>query len=258
MEEEVEQTPTQVAAAEAKIETALATVDKGKASIKVGQKGIAFETAAELYRMAQAFVQGGVAPKGSNPGGVMAAILKGRALGLDEITSVTQIMMISGRTMMAGALVLGLLKRAGINYRFHWTGEGNTRAAVIIAWDPSRGEGMGAWPPHTFSMGDAARAGLTSKKGDTWKAWPDEMLLWRAVSKMGRQQFPEVCAGIYVPGEIPGDPQVTVDAEVETAPPTPTVPDPLFADSLEDVPAQPVAPFASHAEADAALAEKED
>jgi hypothetical protein len=247
-EAEVEQTPTQVAAAEAKVETALSTVDKGKAAIKVGERGIAFETAAELYRMAQAFVQGGVAPAGSNAGGVMAAILKGRALGLDEITSVTQIMMIKGRTMMAGALVLGLLKRAGIDYRFWWTGEdNNTLTAHIVAWDPSRGEKKGSWPEHTFSMGDAARAGLTNKKGDTWKAWPREMLLWRAVSKMGRQQFPEVCAGIYVPGEIPGDPQVTVDPEA-MAPPAPAVPDPLFEDAQ---------PFPSHAEADRALATEE-
>lgn len=250
MADEHEETPAQIAAAEAKVDTALATVDKGKAAIKVGERGIAFETAAELYRMAQAFVAGGVAPKGSNAGGVMAAILKGRALGLDEITSVTQIMMISGRTMMAGALVLGLLKRAGINYRFHWTGEGNSRAAVISAWDPSRGEVRGSWPEHTFSMGDAARAGLTSRKGDTWKAWPDEMLLWRAVSKMGRQQFPEVCAGIYVPGEIPGDPQVSVDPETpEVAAAIPPAPDPLFD--------EPSAPFASHAEADKALAAEE-
>lgn len=240
--------------AEAKIETALATVDKGKAPIKVGEKGIAFETANELYRMAQAFVQGGVAPQGSNPGGVMAAILKGRALGLDEITAVTQIMMIRGRTMMAGALILGLLKRAGIQYRFHWTGEGNTRAAHISSWDPSRGEKQGSWPEHAFSMADAARAGLVNKKGDTWKAWPDEMLLWRAVSKMGRQQYPEVCAGIYVPGEVPGDPQVSADTEEAVVSPAdaPPQPDPLF-----DVPAEPVPPFASHEEADKALAESE-
>lgn len=253
MEQEQQETDAQAQVeAEAKVETALATVDKSnKAPIKVGERGIAFENAAELYRMAQAFVQGGVAPKGSNAGGVMAAILRGRALGLDEITSVTQIMMIAGRTMMAGALVLGLLKRAGINYRFHWTGEGNTRAAHIQAWDPSRGEKQGSWPEHVFSMADATRAGLTSKRGDTWKAWPDEMLLWRAVSKMGRQQYPEVCAGIYVPGEIPGDPQVT-EAEASAVPELPRAtgqPDPLF-----DVPAEPVPPFASHAEADAALA----
>jgi hypothetical protein len=91
------------------------------------------------------------------------------------------------------------MHRAGIEDEIWYTGEGNTRQAHIRAWWPGKKP-----KEQAFSMGDAVRAGLASK--DTYKAWPDNMLLWRAVSNLAKQAFPEIGAGIYVFGEIPGDP----------------------------------------------------
>lgn len=218
-------------------ETALTTTEPkaGKHAIKIGERGLAFESAAEVYKMADAFVRGGVAPKGMQPGAVMAAMLKGAELGIAPITAVTNILVINGRVQMAGSLILAVLKRAGIEYAFWWEGEGNKRAAFVKAWR------AGSKPmTHTFSMGDAARAGLAGK--DTYKAWPDEMLLWRAVAKVGRQQFPDVCAGIYVHGEIPGDPTPETDETAEEPRPTLAPPghDPLIA----ELSGQPTAPEA--------------
>jgi hypothetical protein len=216
-----------VAEAVVAAEQALTTTEPkdGKHPIKVGERGLSFESASEVYRMAQAFVAGGVAPKGSTAGGVMAAMMKGAELGIAPITAVTSISVVNGRTQMAGSLVLAVLKRAGVLYEFWWDGEGNKRAASIKAWMPGRKP-----MTHTFTMGDAVRAGLASK--DTYKAWPDEMLLWRAVAKMGRQQFPDVCAGIYVHGEIPGDPapDLVATATEAPAPTSPPGPDPLIAE----------------------------
>lgn len=209
-------------------ETALAQRPE-KAPIRIGERGLEFESAAEVYRMAAAFASGGVAPKGMNVGAVMAAILKGRALGLDEITSVTSIVVINGRTQMSGSLLLALLRRAGVEYDVWHTGEGNQREAHIRAWWPGKKDRQ---KERSFSMAEAARAGLATK--DTYKAWPDDMLLWRAVAKLARQEFPEIAAGIYVHGEIPGDPVVSgaapEQAGTESAPRPAPGADPMLAD----------------------------
>lgn len=231
-------------------ETALTTGTREQCMpIKIGEHGVAFESAAEMFKLCNALVVGGVAPKGMTPGAVMASMLKGRALGLDEITSVTSIAVINGRTQMAGSLLLGLMRRAGIEYDIWHEGEANQRAAWIRAWWPGKKDRAKS---RSFSMGDAARAGLLSK--DSYRAWPDDMLLWRAVAKLARQEFPEIGAGIYVHGEVPGDPAPDVEAAnlEPAAAPAPPPPHPLLAELKGDP-----TPFPSHAEADAALAEQE-
>jgi len=184
---------------DAQIETALAVVPKDKAAIAIGERGLAFENAAELYRFSEALVKSGVVPKGSTAGAVMAAILKGRALGLDEVTSLTNITVINGRVQMGGALVLALVRKhhACAEGPTYWhEGEGNTRAAFVKARRVDEREAV----VHRFGLDDAARAGLTSK--DTYRQWTDDMLLWRAVARMGRRQFSDLLAGVYVPGEV--------------------------------------------------------
>lgn len=172
------------------------------------------------------------------PGGAMAAILKGRALGLDEITAVTNIVVVKGRTQMAGSLLLALMRKAGIDYDVWHEGEGNTRTAFIKAWWPGKKDRA---KTRSFSMGDAARAGLVTK--DSYKAWPDDMLLWRAVARLARQEFPELAAGIYVFGEVPGDPAPDTGEQVETPAEAPRTaapgPDPLLAE-LASKPAAPI------------------
>jgi len=193
------------------IEASLATTPKEvRTPIKVGERGLAFETAAEVFRMASAFVKDGVAPKGMTAGAAMAAMLKGQALGLDPVTSVTSITVINGRTQVQGSLLLALLRRAGVDYDISYSGDGNTLAATIRAWWPDK---KARAKERTFTMGDAVRAGLAGK--ETYKAWPREMLLWRAVAALARQEFPEVAAGIYVHGEIPGDPPPAIDTPAD-------------------------------------------
>ncbi len=230
---------------EGQVEQALAVLPKDKTAIALGERGLAFENAAELYRIADAFVKGGVAPKGATAGGVMAAILKGRALGLDEITSLSNIVVIGGRVQMGGALVLALVRRhhaCAEGPTYWWRGKGETRAAFVRA---RRVDERGAIT-HRFGMEEAVRAGLASK--ETYRQWGDDMLLWRAVARMGRRQFPDILAGCYVPGEVVealGAAPVEPGRPAEEPPPG----DPLLDElggPVEDlpVPSVPIAPAA--------------
>jgi hypothetical protein len=249
---------------EGQVEQALAVVPT-KAPIRVGERGLAFENAAEVFRMAEAFVRGGVAPKGATPGGVMAAILKGRSLGLDEVTSLGSITVVNGRVQIGGALILALVRKhqACAELTYKWEGEGNTRAAIVRARRVEEREAT----EHRFGMDDAARAGLASK--EAYRTWPDEMLLWRAVSRMGRRQFSDVLAGVYVAGEVveatlaiepslaerrPAAPLRTADALLDELAPPPAADQPQAGPAA--LPTTPP-PFESHAEADRAIAEGE-
>jgi hypothetical protein len=207
---------------DAQVEQALAVAPKDKAAIAIGERGLAFESASEVYRMAQAFVSGGVAPKGATPGAVMAAMLKGRALGLDEITAISSITVVGGRVQMGGALILALIRKhqaCAEGPTYWWEGEGNQRAAFVRARRADEREAV----THRFGMDDASRAGLLVK--DSYKHWPDEMLLWRAVARMGRLQFSDVLAGVYVPGELQ---EAAAEPDPSPAPSEPPPADPLL------------------------------
>jgi hypothetical protein len=213
---------------EQQMETALAVVPKDKTAIALGERGLAFENAGELYRMSDAFVKGGVAPRGTTAGGAMAALLKGRALGLDEVTALTNITVVNGRVTIGGSLILALVRKhhACAELAYRWEGEGNTRAAIIRARRIDERDATET----RFGWDDAVRAGLASK--DCYRAYPDDMLLWRAAARMGRRQFPDILAGCYVPGEI-----VEVEAPGPAAPPPTDEPppqDPLLAELSGD------------------------
>jgi hypothetical protein len=54
----------------------------------------------------------------------------------------------------------------------------------------------------SFSLSEAKRAGLT---GAVWQKYQEDMLFWRALSRLARQLFPDVIKGCYVQGEIQED-----------------------------------------------------
>ena len=51
-----------------------------------------------------------------------------------------------------------------------------------------------------YYWSEAASAGLATK--DTWKKFPRDMMYSRCISRMGRQVFPDVTTGCYLPDEL--------------------------------------------------------
>lgn len=129
---------------------------------------------------------------------------------------------------------------------------------IAVAWRTSYAEA----DRREFTVKDARLAGLWGKDGP-WKQYPRRQLAWRALGFLARDVFPDVLGGFPLAEESQDfEPVVAQQTPTERAAMLPPPkPDPLFEvlgapdfASHSDV---DLAPFASHAEADRAIAEAE-
>lgn len=145
---------------------------------------------------------------------IMATILKGRALGLDDMHALTAIHFIEGKPTLSAETMVMLARRAGHSITGEY-GEGKVTARG------SRGD-TGDEMTVTWTLEMAQRASLMGK--DNWKKYPEAMLWARAASQLCRMLFADVLAGIgYTPEELERSPEEKVaDAIGEVKPPADT------------------------------------
>lgn len=132
-------------------------------------------------------------------GDVLAAFIRSGELHLSPFTGVSQMHSINGRVGISAELMRALILRAGHDLHIE---RSDAQACTIRGrradWDESR------WTAVTFTMDDAARAGLLedkrSKDGrvtpSMYKKWPAALLLARASTTLARMVFPDVIAGL--------------------------------------------------------------
>jgi len=124
---------------------------------------------------------------------IVAAGLAGRAYGWDVMTSMRQFHVIEGTASLRPESMLGLVRQAGHSVTLEVT-EGK---AVATGKRIDTGDEHSA----VFTMADAKAAGLADKRN--WQQYQENMLTWRAVSKLCRVLFPDVVLGAgYVPEEL--------------------------------------------------------
>ncbi|PKQ30907.1 MAG: hypothetical protein CVT62_10565 [Actinobacteria bacterium HGW-Actinobacteria-2] len=142
------------------------------------------------------FVPGGL--RGSVPKTV-AAILHGRELGLPPMTSLAHTQVINGRPGTSAEVMRALILQAGHDLHIEVsTAERCTIKGRRSGWAEDR------WTTVTFTMQDAARAGLLedkrSKDGrvtpSMYKKWPQALLLARASTILARMIFADVIHGM--------------------------------------------------------------
>lgn len=121
------------------------------------------------------------------PDAIMATILKGRALGLDDIHSLTAINFIEGKATLAAETMLTLVRRQG--HSVGWEAVPGESCTVTGTRKDTGDTGTVTW-----TLGMAKDAGLTGK--DNWRRYPDQMLFWRAVSQLCRFLFADVLMGV--------------------------------------------------------------
>jgi hypothetical protein len=155
-----------------------------------------------------------------NAAKVLLAFEMGAMLGLAPIASLQSINVIEGKASISPQLMLALFRRAGhkVSIEKKGTLEGGDFAAVVTLTRTDGQVYSATWTPH-----DAVRAGLAdsyapdpvtglwvvlAKKGKynnptPWEKYPKNMLVWRAVSEVGREGASEELMGlIYTPEEL--------------------------------------------------------
>jgi hypothetical protein len=184
---------------------------KANAMVRLGG-GVLFQTVAEVWMVAEGLHRGGAGPKGSTVGTIAASILKGQSLGLDAVTSMSNVTVTNGRVGIMGDLALGLLRRTGLinpklggYWREEFIGESEERSCRISACRHDTGEEA----TRSFSVADARRAGLVNKKTEAaseytpvWRGFLDRMLRYRALGFLTRDLFGDVLLGLYMTEEL--------------------------------------------------------
>jgi hypothetical protein len=153
-----------------------------------------------LYRLAKALsMSGDMVPMTfrGNPEAVLAAILRGREVGLAPMQALLSIAVINGRPVIWGDAPLALVQQAGHHVDVEYEGSGDTLVAVATL---TRGD-TGRQIVRRFGIADAKRAGLFSKPGP-WQQYPQRMLAHRARSWAIRDGAADVLMGVQIAKEV--------------------------------------------------------
>ena len=199
-------------------------------SIAMGSGGLALTSLEDAHRFAKYVVASGLAPKGDTPEAVLVKFQVGAELGLPPMRSMSVIAVVNGRPQLMGEAVLALCRASGkfSEIRVGHEGDGDARAAFVRFVRSDTGETGEV----RFSIADAKRAGLMAK--DTYKGYPDDMTLWKAVGRFGKRYASDVCMGIDVSETARDHSPVIVQAEaLRELPPADETPDPIFDEAHE-------------------------
>jgi len=176
----------------------LATDTKEYATDELAKEAGVFNS---LWNVAGQISETEFVPKGlrGSPPKVFAAMLTGKGLGIDPMSSMREISIIDGKPNLSAALQLALVRRAGHEV----TGEAGPDKAVI----EGRRKDGGSMTV-TFTLDDAVKKGLVtldaegaprarSKQGNAlpWERHTQNMLWARAVTTLVGRLFSDVVVG---------------------------------------------------------------
>jgi hypothetical protein len=176
--------------------------------------GVEITTVDDAERLARIAVASGLTAL-RRPEEAAVILLTGRELGLAPMQSLRGIHVVQGRPVLSADLMVAIVRRSGLCASWR-TVESTPEACTI----ETRREGEPEAARKTWTMADAARAGLTAKGGN-WKSYPAQMLRHRCAADLAREVYPDVVLGLYDPDEMqasaPAQP-VAVAEPVEDAP----------------------------------------
>lgn len=211
---------------------------KHVAKVEYG-RGVLFSNMAELWALAKAFFEGGLAPKGASIASVAGAIIVGQRCGIDPVTSMSVIQIINGRASMMGDIALALVRRSGKLGGYSEQMRGEDGQDDFGCWITAKRADTGEVMERAFTVLDAKRAGLWGQ--GNWSKWGAlRMLRYRALGFLLRDLFSDVLLGLYLSEEMETQDHSfdRLNAEPTAAKPAPTVPDPAFSAELTDAEVQ--------------------
>ena len=211
-------------------------------SVAVGKLGFAPANAAELMQMAKFIAESDLKPSGlKTPADVFLVMSVGMSWGFDPMMALQTLHVVKGKVGLPGETCAALIQSHPqcADYRWGFEGAGDDYHAWV---QTARAGRPAANPRSTFSVGDAKRAGLWMSKtrnGEPtpWCTYPDDMLVWKAVAREKRRNWPDIYPGLRVTEDM----QYAPERERNVTPRVP-VTDPLLASVFDAEIAAPSAP----------------
>jgi len=188
--------------------------------------GLAPQSIEEGWRLAQILAQSELVPKNfrGKPADVLVAIELGIEIGFAPMQALQSIAVINGRPSVWGDGFLALIMASPVykDHEEYYEVDGQrqdfvtaedlkkpTTAGVATFWRKDRATAV----TRRFTIAQARQAQLLGKEGP-WQTYPDRMLMMRARSWAGRDQFPDVLRGIRTMEEAIDEPEpIDVPAE---------------------------------------------
>jgi hypothetical protein len=137
---------------------------------------------------------------------ILAAMLYGRALGIDPMIAASEIAIINGKPTVSGKLLLALMHNSGL-IKLVFDPANNDERAALHAKRIDNGFEYTA----TFTWEQAQSAGLHLDRygkpspRSPWYLYRSQMLVWRVVGIVARVVAPDITGGLYAPEEIVED-----------------------------------------------------
>jgi hypothetical protein len=155
------------------------------------------QTMAELTTFAEMAAQTEMVPKAyaKNPSAIVVAVMMGHELGLPPLAALQNIAVINGRPSVWGDAMLAIVQGSGQleDINEEWDEKTKTATCHYVR--------KGRTPQSsTFSMDDAALAGLSKKQGP-WQQYPKRMCKLRARGFALRDGFADQLRGIGIAEE---------------------------------------------------------
>lgn len=163
-------------------------------------RGMSFDLSPQTFEQAVTFseilARSDLVPKDfkGKPENCLIAMQWGSELGLKALQSLQNIAVINGRPSIWGDAVLAIVIRSSVCEYVTETDDGDTATCRVKRKDKPE-------QVRTFSMADAATAGLASKAGP-WTQYPKRMRQMRARAFALRDVFPDLLKGIPVAEEV--------------------------------------------------------
>lgn len=190
---------------------------KGPPQALVNEKGIQIENLDTMWWWACRVIESNMAPKDcKGPSDIIVRAQHGMSAGLNFMQSIQYVSNVNGRPCIWGPPLKALIL---------YSGKCKTWREEIIGDDPFKDDftikitiertDMDGEQVVKFSTRDAKRAGLMSR--ETYKQYPEDMLLYRCSGRVAKRHFPDVISGL-IPAEGAHD-IIEVQAEVTDAEP---------------------------------------
>lgn len=130
------------------------------------------------------------------PQAVLSVVLAGRELGIGAMAALRGFHIIEGKPAMSAGLMAALILQSP-KCKFFRCVYSDAKKATYRTWRIGDDEPTEA----TFTLEEAETAGLIKDKSG-WKKYPADMLVSRAIARLARRAFPDVCFGLYTPEEL--------------------------------------------------------